>query len=225
MTIENKPLNVVCVWVGPKNKKEYDIEWVRKLYRGVLRNLNMDFKFWVLTDIPEELDDYMHPIRYTGNGSGYWAKIDLFKHFVNQPTLYFDIDVVITGNITEIIRNCIESKKFHMVRAPKTGYANSSIMYWDGNYAWMTMEYNRNPELWRTRFYREAQGNVGDQAFITFNLCEVGGHEYIPMCAWAQDGIIVLGRLFPFLVTTGLHKPDRENMNEEVKELVREHWI
>jgi hypothetical protein len=226
--VADRELNVVCVWVGPKNKTHYNVEYVEKLYSGVKRNLKRNFKFFVLTDIPETITHKnIHALKYSRSQNGYWAKIDLFAWFVNTPTLYLDLDVVITGDITAIIDECYNSRRFHMVQSPDKGWANSSIMYWDGNYAWMTMEFNRNAKLWRKRFYRLAQGNIGDQAYITFQLNEVGGHKYIRECSWWQEDLTQLNADAPFLIGTGyFQKPHRENIdNEEVKKLIAENWI
>src|SRR5688572_22516910 len=98
---------VLCVC---KSGAEYNAEWVRKLKDGVARNLTVPYEFKVLTDL--NLPDSI-PLRH--KWPGWWAKIEVFRE-VTGPTLYLDLDTVVTGNIahlTETEHDFCAIKNFH----------------------------------------------------------------------------------------------------------------
>jgi hypothetical protein len=81
---------VLCVC---KSGAEYDAEWVRKLKAGVARNLTVPYEFKCLSDV--DVPDRI-PLRH--KWPGWWSKIEVFRE-VTGPTLYLDLDTVVTGNI------------------------------------------------------------------------------------------------------------------------------
>jgi hypothetical protein len=83
-------MKVICVL---KSGGEYDEEWLRKLRDGVARNLTIPYTFHCLSDI--DVPDRI-PLRH--NWPGWWSKIELFR-VVDGPTLYLDLDTVVTGNL------------------------------------------------------------------------------------------------------------------------------
>jgi hypothetical protein len=85
---------ICCVKTGSK----YGPEYVRNLQAGVQRHIKGHHVFTCYTDDPvegvlcEELPADL---------PGWWAKIGLFK--LREPLLYFDLDVVITGDLTPVM--------------------------------------------------------------------------------------------------------------------------
>lgn len=74
----------------------YTPEWVYKLKRGVERHLTIPHRFMCLSDI--ELDCERIPLKH--DWPGWWSKIEIFSPgLISGPTLYLDLDTIITGNI------------------------------------------------------------------------------------------------------------------------------
>lgn len=93
------PLHVVCLKWGVK----YPPDHVNRLFNMVRRNLSVDFTFHCLTEDAQGLDPLIHHLPLeTSDLKGWWYKLALFKkdfYGLEGDILYFDLDVVITGNI------------------------------------------------------------------------------------------------------------------------------
>jgi len=92
--------NIVCVKVGTK----YKANDVNRLYRMVELNMEKPFNFYCFTDDEEGL---LLPIKkkrvYDLPLHTYWWKMTIFDKTMwdnNEPTLYFDLDVIIQSDIT-----------------------------------------------------------------------------------------------------------------------------
>lgn len=86
---------IACVCKGDK----YSDEYVLKLQRMVGRHLDGErHEFLCLTDrdIPGVLCQ-----RLEHNLPGWWSKLEVFK--LGEPTLYLDLDVVITGSLKPVL--------------------------------------------------------------------------------------------------------------------------
>jgi len=90
-------VDVVCVNWGSK----YPIEYTKRLYNMVRRNTSHDFKFYCLTDCVANYSGDIHAVELKSGLTGWWNKMQLFRTDVLKQGeyLYFDLDVVITGNI------------------------------------------------------------------------------------------------------------------------------
>ena len=110
-------MNFCCVRVGDK----YGDEYVTKLQAGVSRHLpsHQGHVFTCFTDrsitgvLCEQLPE---------NLPGWWAKLGLFK--LKQPLIYFDLDVVITGDLTPLL----EWDGFGIIKDWWQPCFNSSVM-------------------------------------------------------------------------------------------------
>ena len=131
-------MRIVCVY---KSGGDYDIRYVVALKNGLLKYCPIDFEFYCLTDVPEEVEPYAKVITLQHDLPGWWSKIELFnpKLFSDQETvLYFDLDVLILKDITKLISACGIDRTFPiMLRSiDKVGIVNdwpsSSIMSWNG---------------------------------------------------------------------------------------------
>ena len=92
-------LTVYCVYWGDK----YDKAYVYALKEMVDRNLTIPHEFvCITTDKFEGIQTKLPFVPY----HGWWQKIGLFAPFIAQgPSLYFDLDVVITGWHEPLIHN------------------------------------------------------------------------------------------------------------------------
>lgn len=108
---------ICCVKTGNK----YDDGYVRKLQSGIARNLpnRGEHLFVCYTDKPVE-GVLSEPLPM--DLPGWWAKIGLFK--LGIPLIYFDLDVVITGDLTRLI----EWDGFGIIKDWWSPTHNSSVM-------------------------------------------------------------------------------------------------
>jgi len=123
-------LIVACVWWGTL----YPIEYVKRLYNSVKRNLTIPHEFVCITDneVPEGITKIKPPL--SDSKKGWWQKVGLF-HPDLFPTdariLYLDLDVVIVGSLNNIAK---VREPFCMIEnyGPNKGHAahNSSVMVW-----------------------------------------------------------------------------------------------
>lgn len=113
---------ICCVKTGTK----YGDEYVRRLQRGVSRHLSdhAEHVFTCFTDSPVEgvlCEDLPAGL------PGWWAKLGLFK--LREPLIYFDLDVVVTGELTPLL----EWDGFGIIRDWWQPGFNSSVMKLTGN--------------------------------------------------------------------------------------------
>ena len=86
-------VNIVCVCVGNKYGKDH----VNRLYRMVERNCSLPFSFYCISDKQQDCNTIF--VKKELDLESYWWKIELFNLDFKDPTLYFDLDVVIHNNI------------------------------------------------------------------------------------------------------------------------------
>lgn len=88
-------LTVACIKVGDK----YPPEYVNKLHNMVKRHLYVDHDFICITDNPEGVECKTLPVEE--DLPGWWSKLTLFrkKAYGLERVLFFDLDVVITGDL------------------------------------------------------------------------------------------------------------------------------
>jgi hypothetical protein len=109
-------VNVMCIKWGTK----YPSSYVNRLHRGVQRWLGREFRFLCFTDDAEGIDAgiEVHPLPQESfeaaivagmtraGRKGAWRKVSLFRPGLAGMTglrLGFDLDVVITGRLDEIV--------------------------------------------------------------------------------------------------------------------------
>lgn len=110
------PANIICIKWGTK----YPAYYVNRLYAGVARNLGRPFRFFCVTEhaegirpeveiVPLPDEPFAPAIAATlaeSKRKGAFGKISLFKPGLTDavgPFLGFDLDVVITGPLDELI--------------------------------------------------------------------------------------------------------------------------
>lgn len=143
-TNEPKPL-FVCVKTGDK----YGPEYVTKLRNGIARNFSGEHNFVCFTDKPV---DGVRCYPLPADLPGWWAKIGLFK--LARPMIYFDLDVVVTGDLTPLTK----IGRFSILKDWWWPGFNSSVMVLTGN----------ERHVWE-RFRPEMMASLpmGDQEWIT----------------------------------------------------------
>ena len=153
-------IDVLCVC---KSGGIYDTEWVRKLKEGFSRNFTFKHRFRCLSDIEVPCDRI--PLQH--DWPGWWAKIEMFrKGVIEGPTLYLDLDTVITGEVNLARLNC----DFAMLRnfwVPDM--VGSGVMWFSGENVPHKVydKFIRQPLAYMAHHKRhEDPPYIGDQAFV-----------------------------------------------------------
>jgi hypothetical protein len=179
------PLNVVCVLKTPSSPHlRYDAGWVQKLQRGVARHLHVPHRFVCLSDMTIP-DVTVEPLRH--DWMLFWSKIEMFRPgLFTGPTLYFDIDAMITGNIDALagpFDGMVMLTDFY------PAFRNSGLLWWDAADPRFGVLYQRllaNPfgTMLKHRYKAVSTGNLnyGDQEFIADTMTELG----IPLSEWQK---------------------------------------
>lgn len=156
-------LTVLCVL---KSGGIYDAEWVRKLRDGVARNLGVH-RFLCLSDV----DVPCERIPLEHEWPGWWSKLEAFRpDVITGPTLYLDLDTVITGGI-----DCSRCEgSFLMLQNFWTAdMVGSGVMWFSGKDVPSKVydKFARQPDAYIAHYARHRDGSyVGDQAFIWDSL-------------------------------------------------------
>lgn len=122
-------IHFCCVNVGPK----YPMSYVEILLDMVLRNSSQvegERAFWCVTDRPDELPEGVGYLPADPDLPGWWQKIALFSPHRpewadGERIVYFDLDVVITGRLEDLVERKGIIKDWHWP------CYNSSVMVWD----------------------------------------------------------------------------------------------
>jgi len=83
---------VICVL---KKSNEYDIDYVEHLYAGVSKHLPR-VPFRCISDVEGDFTPLKH------DWPGWWCKMELFRPDIKGDLLYFDLDTLIVGDLSEI---------------------------------------------------------------------------------------------------------------------------
>jgi hypothetical protein len=147
------------------------------------------YKFCCLTDLP-----FMNceTFKLKNNWDSWWSKIELFKYA--GPILYFDLDIIITNTIDEIIEK-IKSHNFCSLKdqSPhRIGQINSSIMYWNSDLSSIYNYFSNNAIPIMNKYKKS-----GDQAYITSQINNIQYiQELLPGDVVSFKQNIDNGRLF-----------------------------
>lgn len=144
-------LTVWCVYWGDKYNKAY----VYALKESVEANLTIPHRFvCITTDRLEGIETVLPKVPY----QGWWQKTGLFyPGLATGPSIYLDLDVVITGNI-DYLTDYIDTFSAPANWAQSGhGGIQSSVMVWPGN--WYEPFEKFNYQIDSERLY-------GDQEFL-----------------------------------------------------------
>lgn len=149
-------LTVACVL---KRSQVYDNEYVTRLKDGVMQHITVPHRFVCLSDMMAPC----HWVQLTWDWPGWWAKMELFK--LDPPVLYFDLDTIITGDLTDIAK-AAEEKPFIILRDfyRETGM-QSALMSWSTDQSALYRRF-----ALKSYDYIKQYGMRGDQAFLEDHL-------------------------------------------------------
>lgn len=125
-------LTVYCVYWGDK----YPPDYVQKLRDQVAKHLTIPHEFRCITDHEFWDVDCIEPVC---DYPGWWQKISMFKPgFITGPSLYLDLDVVITGSLNQLVVDYAFNLEQEALACPMNwaqsghGGCQSSVMLWNG---------------------------------------------------------------------------------------------
>ena len=216
-------ITVACV-LRSNGKVGYDATWVDKLHNSLQRNLTIPFRFVCLSDCEVSCDR----VPLTDTGSGYWAKMQLFRPGIfHGPVIFFDLDTVICNNIDSLVEQLLDQNSFIMWRDQDYNISSSAIMYWNGDYSAVYDSYMLKQSWYETRYSTANQGAerlVGDQAVIS----SLVDHKFInDLCPdnWIhvvskKDKVMDLSETRILIFRKAHTKPNTMPDHQ----LVKEHW-
>ncbi len=155
-------LTVYSVLWGDK----YDPDYAFTLKRMVEENLSVPHRFFCITNQVLDGIGTLRPFR--PEWRGWWQKLQLFG-FADGPSLYLDLDVVVTGSLDYLVDYANDS---YPLAAPANwaqsghGGIQSSVLAWNGKY--------KDP-LARFNYQVDSHRLWGDQEFLT----ELIGDDFI----------------------------------------------
>lgn len=156
-------IQIACVL---RSGGDFDAEYVEKLRDGVAENLHAPHRFVCLADCPVPCER----IPLETDWPSWWAKIELFR--LTEKTLYFDLDTVIAGDITELAEY---PHRFTMINdVGRYERPMSGVMAWEGNYRHLFDNFSHDPEHIMA-FYSDGErgsqgGPWGDGGYIAESL-------------------------------------------------------
>jgi len=145
-------LTVACVL---RSGGVYNQEDVSRLHAGVYQHLKEEHKFVCLSDVEVPCDKI--PLEH--NWPGWWSKMELFK--LPGPVLFFDLDTIITGDLSDIARKTEQSDLIMLRDFYRHDGLGSGIMGWGKSNI-------KFYDLFRGNFggWTQKLGARGDQGFI-----------------------------------------------------------
>jgi hypothetical protein len=155
--------DVICVL---KSGGIYNAEWVRKLRDGVARNLSIPHRFRCLSDV----DVPCERIPLEHDWKAWWSKIELFRPgVITGPTIYFDLDTVITGSLDGIETLPYDFAALRNFHVPEM--IGSGVMWFRDVPHWVYERFSAHPDdfMLYHEIFRDGP-YLGDQAFIWDSL-------------------------------------------------------
>lgn len=144
-------MRFVCVL---KSGGDFDMGYVRNLFAGLQKHNSIACKFTCLTDTKDRDIDGVEFVDLKYDFPGWWSKIEVFQF--TGPIIYFDLDTIITGDITRLI-NCVRlvltTNVLLMLRGFKQGNCASGVMGWSGDLRFIV---NAFVALQRKRFVQHS---------------------------------------------------------------------
>lgn len=141
-TVDNKEIIAFVL----RHSADYDVDYLDHIIRSIKKNINLEVEFVCLSDI--DVSKYCTWVEFQHQWDGWWSKLELFSHpyLKGKKVTYFDLDVVIVGDITEIVAS---HHDFTMLRG-FSGKApvNSSMMAWSGDKSFIanSFDYEKHSE-------------------------------------------------------------------------------
>lgn len=96
--------------------RQYNEQWVERLYRGFARNLTQPFRFVCYTDRPRTFAEPIEQRQIKSPVPGYADCIQPFE--MGVPMILVGLDTVVTGNCDHLADWCMSSKVVGLPRDP-----------------------------------------------------------------------------------------------------------
>ncbi len=182
---------IACIKWGNK----YSPEYVNRLFDGVRRHLDGDIAFTCMTDDPsglhpdiraipipvEPFDEAVTETLKTSARKGALRKVSLFKPGAvaqSGPILGFDLDVVITGDLSDLFtvspgKICMRHDWLAKRRGRPDGHG--SVFRFDpSRHGFLYTEFVKDPVNWMQK------ANVSEQKYTSMIAQEHGEFAYFP---------------------------------------------
>jgi hypothetical protein len=149
--VDSSEVSILCVRYGSKYGREY----VEKLRNMISRNITVPYKLFCLTDDPRAIDG-VHIIHQPASNYAklWWQKVHMFdpRLPLKGRILYFDLDVVICGNIDRMTQNLGKDfmgiQDFNRKFYPSWKMLNSSVISWiHGDHSEIWFNFSQNPKV------------------------------------------------------------------------------
>jgi len=206
---------MITVWSVLWGDK-YPVDYVYNLKRAVARNRSLPHPFKCITDAQLDGVECVKPIC---DYHGWWQKLQLFAPgMALWPSLYLDLDTVITGPLDILVLDYIDSDLAMPANWAMSGHGGcqSSVMIWRGNSChdiWHRFDYEADSKrLWGDQeFITELYGDPGDK-ITRLPANQIVSYKYHCRTGLPQDAKVVV-----------FHgKPDPHEVNED---WVKRCWI
>ncbi len=221
--------NVLCLKWGTK----YSAEYVNKLHSMVERHLSLPHRFVCLTEDETNINPQVECLPLlSDNLTGWWNKLSIFQeevHDLKGPTVFLDLDVVITGNIDFLFTEQ-EDETFRGVEDfiwPNREFNTSVFRFNIGSHPSVYRRFTRELTLRSDGNYYN-RGNtafVGDQPWITHCIFPNGGHTkhaYQPGQIVSYKRRVMHGGLSPEIKIVVFHgEPNPDQVDDR---WIHEHW-
>ena len=116
----------------------------------------MPYRFVCLSDVDVPCERI--PLKH--DWPTWWAKLELFR--LRGPTLYFDLDTAIVGNLGCIAEHAMTGRFTMLQDFYAPDHHGSGVMSWSGDTSTIYREFATNPEV----HMKKQRARMGDQAFI-----------------------------------------------------------
>lgn len=124
------------------------------------KTIKNDFTFRCYTENPKNINDNIHIVPLGNYGlEAWWWKLSLFEDFNNSTNIFFDLDVVIQKEISDL-KN-IADNNLKLIKAYwKMDYdirkldhnINSSVMIWKNDLRYIWNHFMQDPEYYMIKY-------------------------------------------------------------------------
>lgn len=226
---------VTFLWDNPEYRWrrmfEYTPGHVDKLARAVRRHLTMPYRFLCVTDYPgqsfKEVDGIVPLWSDYRSLGGCYVRLKAFseemREILGERFVWFDVDVLITGNLDPLLSRTEDFMAWKDVNPP-TPYCGSMVM----------MDAGARKEVWED-FDPEVSPNLaGDKGYIGTDQAWMGYRLGLDEKTWsAEDGVYsykkgTRGGALPenarVIVFHGPYDPSQEE-EQKLSPWIKDHWV
>lgn len=164
-------MNIVCTLsIHNDNYKRpvYDKKWVDILFSSLKKHLKTEFKFHCFSNDLKQSECEYQIIPLNGSHWGWWNKLEMFAPgLFDGPCLNIDIDNVICKDFSTVLEN-LPQNKILMPVEPYKNIFNSSLVYWNGDFSEIYLNFVKNAEIIKEQYHlpSESEPSIGDGAYI-----------------------------------------------------------